>query len=94
MLGGEKKNSTKTTLVSHVWPVVGVGLSCPRRRRDPRASHAGLRVIKQVFVGGLDPGESAEAGKEAKLLIKLKHPHILACFDVFVERGYVNIVTE
>lgn len=53
-----------------------------------------FRVVKQVFMAGLKPDETTAAGKEADLLRKLKHPHILACSDVFLGGGFVNIVTE
>jgi hypothetical protein len=51
-------------------------------------------VLKQIFVGQMDPGESVAAGKEARILEELHHPNIIAFHAAFVDTQFLCIVTE
>eukprot|EP00050_Salpingoeca_kvevrii_P000579 m.151612 g.151612 ORF g.151612 m.151612 type:complete len:167 (+) comp10154_c0_seq1:64-564(+) len=52
------------------------------------------KVMKQIFVGMMDPGETIGALAEAKLLERLNHPNIIFFFDAFLQNQCVFIVTE
>lgn len=51
-------------------------------------------VVKQIFVGHMQPDETIDAQSEAKLLQNLKHPNIIRFCDAFAEATFVYIVME
>ncbi|XP_055955396.1 serine/threonine-protein kinase Nek11-like isoform X1 [Patella vulgata] len=54
------------------------------------------KVVKEIYVGDLQPDETVDANHEARLLSRLKHPNIVKYFDSFVDTGgeYFCIITE
>lgn len=63
-------------------------LVADERRKDEE------HVMKQIFVGMLEPDDTVDALKEARLLGQLKHPNIVALKEAFIEEQFVCIVTE
>ncbi|ESO98205.1 hypothetical protein LOTGIDRAFT_62743, partial [Lottia gigantea] len=54
------------------------------------------KVVKEIYVGELQPDETVDANHEARLLSRLKHPNIVKYFDSFIDETleYFCIVTE
>jgi len=52
------------------------------------------KVLKEIFVGELQPDETVDAMREAKLLSTLNHPNIVKFLDSFVDGESFCIVTE
>lgn len=52
------------------------------------------KVLKQICVGVVDPGETIDAMQEAKLLSKLKHASIVQFFESFVDGQFFCISLE
>lgn len=52
------------------------------------------KVLKEIFVGELQPDETVDAMREAKLLSTLNHPNIVKFFDSFIDGESFCIVTE
>eukprot|EP00928_Gymnodinium_smaydae_P043566 TRINITY_DN29155_c0_g2_i1.p1 TRINITY_DN29155_c0_g2~~TRINITY_DN29155_c0_g2_i1.p1 ORF type:complete len:798 (-),score=127.89 TRINITY_DN29155_c0_g2_i1:107-2434(-) len=53
-----------------------------------------FRVVKEIELSGLSESSRAEAENEAALMFGLSHPHIVACYDAFVESGRLHIIME
>ena len=51
-------------------------------------------IIKEVNLLKLTNQEKEMASKEAVILSKLKHPHIVNCFDFFLEKDIAYIIME
>ncbi|XP_047455864.1 serine/threonine-protein kinase Nek11 [Mugil cephalus] len=63
--------------------------------RDLKASDGeDLKVLKQIFLGDLQPNETVRATQEAQLLSQLHHPAILTFYHSFLERDAFCIITE
>lgn len=52
------------------------------------------KVLKQICVGTLDPGETVDAMREARLLSQLQHKNIVQFHDSFLDGQFFCIVTE
>lgn len=52
------------------------------------------KVLKQICVGPLDPGETVDAMQEAKLLSQLKHKNIVQFHNSFLDGQFFCIVLE
>lgn len=52
------------------------------------------KVLKEIFVGELQPDETVDAMREARLLSNLNHPNIVKFLDSFVDGEFFCIVTE
>jgi len=52
------------------------------------------KVMKQVCVGPIDPGETVDAMQEAKLLSRMKHSSIVQFFESFLDGQFFCIVLE
>ncbi|XP_065827270.1 serine/threonine-protein kinase Nek11-like [Oscarella lobularis] len=53
-----------------------------------------LKVLKEIPFEEVQAGETVAAAREAKLLSKLDHPHIVKFHDSFLDGEYFYIVTE
>eukprot|EP00118_Oscarella_pearsei_P014030 m.117462 g.117462 ORF g.117462 m.117462 type:complete len:597 (+) comp37614_c0_seq2:26-1816(+) len=53
-----------------------------------------FKVLKEIPLGDVQAGETVTAAREAKLLSKLDHPHIVKFHDSFLDGEYFYIVTE
>jgi len=51
-------------------------------------------VLKEISIGELQPNETVEAAKEARVLSKLSHPSIVRFHDSFIDGDVFCIVTE
>ena len=51
-------------------------------------------MLKEIHIGELQPDETVDAVREAKLLHRLDHPGIVRFRDSFVDSGCFCIVTE
>jgi len=71
----------------------GSALLVKDRKKDVSASEA-YKVLKQICVGVVDPGETIDAMQEAKLLSKLKHASIVQFFESFVDGQFFCISLE
>ncbi|XP_078365855.1 LOW QUALITY PROTEIN: serine/threonine-protein kinase Nek11-like [Oculina patagonica] len=52
------------------------------------------KVLKEIFVGELQPDETVDAMREARLLSNLNHPNIVKFLDSFMDGEFFCIVTE
>jgi len=52
------------------------------------------KVLKQITVGPLDPGETVDAMREAKLLSQMKHKNIVQFHASFLDGNYFCIIIE
>lgn len=52
------------------------------------------KVLKEIFVGELQPDETVDAMREARLLSNLNHPNIVKFLDSFIDGEFFCIVTE
>ncbi|KAK3085292.1 hypothetical protein FSP39_001166 [Pinctada imbricata] len=53
-----------------------------------------LKVLKEISVGELQPDETVDAVREARVLSKLNHPSIVKFHDSFIDGDCFCIVTE
>lgn len=53
-----------------------------------------LNVVKEIYIGNLQPDETVGAVTEARLLCKLNHPGIVKFLDSFIDGDFFCIVTE
>ena len=67
-------------------------VACGGSERTVTGPHR--KVVKQVYVGMLEPDETIDALSEAKLLSHLNHPNILMFHEAFTFDQFVCIVTE
>ena len=51
-------------------------------------------MLKEISVGDLQPDETVEAAREARVLSKLVHPSIVKFHDSFMDGDVFCIVTE
>lgn len=58
------------------------------------ASQDNKKVLKQICVGAIDPGETVDAMHEAQLLSHLKHKNIVQFHESFLDGQFFCIVTE
>ena len=52
------------------------------------------KALKEISVGDLQPDETVDAMREARLLSRLDHPSIVKFHDSFIDGGYFCIITE
>lgn len=52
------------------------------------------KVLKEIYVGELQPDETVDAMREARLLSNLNHPNIVKFLDSFIDGEFFCIVTE
>lgn len=52
------------------------------------------KVLKEISVGELQPDETVDAVREARVLSKLDHPSIVKFHDSFIDGESFCIVTE
>lgn len=52
------------------------------------------KVLKEILIGMLQPDDSVDAVREAKLLSKLNHPGIVRFKDSFMSGEFFCIITE
>ncbi|XP_065064442.1 serine/threonine-protein kinase Nek11-like [Rhopilema esculentum] len=52
------------------------------------------KVLKEIPIGDLQPDETVDAVREARLLSKLDHPGIVKFYDSFIDGTHFCIVTE
>lgn len=52
------------------------------------------KVLKEIYAGELQPDETVDAMREARLLSNLNHPNIVKFLDSFVDGEFFCIVTE
>lgn len=52
------------------------------------------KVLKEIFVGELQPDETVDAMREARMLSDLKNPNIVKFLDSFIDGEFFCIVTE
>eukprot|EP00038_Savillea_parva_P014158 m.10175 g.10175 ORF g.10175 m.10175 type:complete len:877 (-) comp2720_c0_seq1:63-2693(-) len=60
---------------------------------DTKGTGQPLRAVKQVYLGS-DAKMTQKVVQEAKLLMTLKHPHVLRARETFMGGGVFNIVTD
>ncbi|XP_048742053.1 serine/threonine-protein kinase Nek11-like [Ostrea edulis] len=64
------------------------------RSKIPETDEYDLKVLKEISVGELQPDETVDAVREARVLSKLDHPSIVKFHDSFIDGESFCIVTE
>lgn len=64
------------------------------RSKNPETDEYDLKVLKEISVGELQPDETVDAVREARVLSKLDHPSIVKFHDSFIDGESFCIVTE
>ncbi|XP_061198174.1 serine/threonine-protein kinase Nek11-like [Saccostrea echinata] len=64
------------------------------RSKNPDTEEYDLKVLKEISVGDLQPDETVDAVREARVLSKLDHPSIVKFHDSFIDGESFCIVTE
>lgn len=72
----------------------GTAYLCKDLRLPKTDEDGGLKVLKEISVGDLQPDETVDAMHEARLLSKLDHPSIVQFHDSFIDGEFFCIVTE
>ncbi|XP_033754320.1 serine/threonine-protein kinase Nek11-like isoform X2 [Pecten maximus] len=72
----------------------GTAYLCKDLRQKNSTDGSDLKVLKEISVGELQPDETVEAAKEARVLSKLLHPSIVKFHDSFIDGDVFCIITE
>lgn len=72
----------------------GTAYLCKDLRSKTSDSSYELKVLKEISVGELQPDETVDAVREARVLSKLAHPNIVKFHDSFIDGEAFCIITE